>query len=49
MAAKQEVARQIQSMQKADVIQLSHTPWASPIMLVHKKDVLTGCVLTTEN
>ena len=38
IAAKQEVARQIQSMQEAGVIQPSNSPWVSPIVLVHKKD-----------
>ena len=37
-AAKQEVAGQIQNMQEAGVIQPSNSPWASPIVLVCKKD-----------
>ena len=36
--AKQEVAKQIQSMLDAGVIQPSVSPWASPIVLVRKKD-----------
>ena len=36
--AKQEVTRQIQTMLDAGVIQPSVSPWASPIVLVWKKD-----------
>ena len=43
MAAKQEVARQIQSIQEAGVIQPSNSPWASPIVLVRKKDGTYRC------
>ena len=38
MAVKQEVARQIPTMQEAGVIQPSNSPRASPIVLVCKKD-----------
>ena len=37
-AARQEVARQIESMQKQGVIQQSKSPWSSPVVLVQKKD-----------
>lgn len=35
---RQEVARQFKRMQKTGVIQPSNSPWASPIVLVRKKD-----------
>ena len=37
-AARQEVARQLESMQKERVIQPSKSPWSSPVVLVQKKD-----------
>ena len=37
-AVRQEVARQLRQMQKSGVIQPSKSPWASPIVLVRKKD-----------
>ena len=36
--AKQEVARQLKTMQEAGIIQPSISPWASPVVLVRKKD-----------
>ena len=36
--AKQEVARQLQTMQEEGIIEPSNSPWASPIVLVLKKD-----------
>ena len=38
VVARQEVATLLKSMQKAAVIQPSNSPWASPIVLVNKKD-----------
>ena len=38
MAAKQEIATQLQKMQDQGVIQPSSSPWASPVVLVCKKD-----------
>ena len=35
---RQEVARQLQDMQRSDVIQPSSSPWVSPIVMVRKKD-----------
>ena len=44
-AVWQEVARQLQQMQRDGVIQLSNSPWASAIVLVCKKDgTLQICV-----
>ena len=44
-AARQEVARYIQKMQEANIIQPSSSPWSSPIVLVRKKDgTLHFCV-----
>ena len=44
-AVRKEVARQLQEMQRNNVIQPSHSPWASPIVLVRKKDnTLSFCV-----
>ena len=37
-AVRQEVSRQLQEMEKTGVIQPSNSPWASPIVLVRKKD-----------
>ena len=37
-AVRCEVARHLQQMQENGVIQPSSSPWASPIVLVHKKD-----------
>ena len=37
-AVRQEVAEQLKSMLKSNVIQPSNSPWASPIVLVRKKD-----------
>ncbi len=37
-AVRKELARQVQEMQRNNVIQPSHSPWASPIILVRKKD-----------
>ena len=35
---RQEVACQIQDMQKGNIIQPSRSPWASPVVLVRKRD-----------
>ena len=35
---RQEISRQLRDMQKAGVIQPSRSPWASPVVLVHKRD-----------
>ena len=35
---RQEVSQLLESMLKKDVIQQSSSPWASPIILVQKKD-----------
>ncbi len=37
-AVRQEVARQLRDMQRQGVIEPSTSPWASPIVLVRKKD-----------
>ena len=37
-AVRQVVARQLKGMQQTGVIQPSNSPWASPIVLVRKKD-----------
>ena len=37
-AARWEIARQLRSMQEQGVIQPSSSPWASPVVLVRKKD-----------
>ena len=37
-AVRQEVARQLREMQASGVVQTSSSPWASPIVLVRKKD-----------
>ena len=44
-AVRDEIARNLQEMQAADVIQPSTSPWASPVVLVRKKDgTLRFCV-----
>ena len=44
-AVKDEIARNLQEMQDANVIQPSNSPWASPVVLVRKKDrTLRFCV-----
>ena len=37
-AVPQEVAKQLRSMQGSGVIRPSSSPWASPVVMVHKKD-----------
>ena len=37
-AVRQEVAKQLKSMQQNQVIQPSHSPWSSPVVMVRKKD-----------
>ena len=37
-AVRQEVSRQLWSMQDLGVVQPSNSPWASPVMMVRKKD-----------
>lgn len=37
-AVRQEVARQLKNMQQAGVIQPSSSPWASPVVMVRRKD-----------
>ena len=37
-AVRQEVARELHEMQENGIIQPSNSPWASPIVLVKKKD-----------
>ncbi len=37
-AVRREVARQLQSMQSAGMIEPSNSPWASPAVMVRKKD-----------
>lgn len=37
-ALRQEVARQLNNMQRDGVIQPSKSPWASPVVLVRKRD-----------
>ncbi len=37
-AVRREVARQLQAMQAAGVIEPSNSPWASPVVMVRKKD-----------
>jgi len=35
---RQEVARQLESMQEAGIIEPSSSPWSSPVVMVRKKD-----------
>ena len=37
-AARQEIAKQLEEMQKNNVIKPSKSPWASPVVLVRKRD-----------
>ena len=37
-AVRQEVSKQLRSMQSSGVIQLSDSPWSSPVVMVRKKD-----------
>ena len=37
-AVREEVARQLKNMQNSGVIHPSNSSWASPVVLVHKKD-----------
>ena len=44
-AVRNEIAHNLQEMQNANVIQPSNSPWASPVVLVRKKDgTLRFCV-----
>ena len=38
LAVRQEVSRQLQKMQDEGIIQPSNSPWASPIVMVRKRD-----------
>ena len=38
LAVRQEVSRQLKKMQEEGLIQPSNSPWASPIVMVRKKD-----------
>ena len=38
IAVREEVARQLELVQAAEVIQPSTSPWASPVVMVRKKD-----------
>ena len=38
LAVRREVARQLETMQEAVVIQPSQSPWSSPVVMVRKKD-----------
>ena len=37
-SARREIAKQLEKMQKDNVIQPSESPWASPVVLVRKRD-----------
>ena len=37
-AVRQEVTRQLEKMQREGVIEPSNSPWASPVVLVRKRD-----------
>ena len=44
-AARQEVAKQLERMQKIGVVKPSKSPWSSPVVLVRKRDgTLRFCV-----
>ena len=38
LAVQQEVAKQLEAMQRSGVITPSHSPWSSPVVMVRKKD-----------
>ena len=48
LAVRQEVAYQLKLMQKAQVIQPSSSPWASPVVMVRKKDEVIVSASTTD-
>jgi len=37
-SARREIAKQLEKMQEDNVIQTSESPWASPVVLVRKRD-----------
>ena len=44
-AVRSEVAKQLRDMQAAGVVQPSSSPWASPVVMVRKRDgTLRFCV-----
>jgi len=44
-AARQEIAKQLEKMQRSNVTKPSESPWASPVVLVKKQDgTLRFCV-----
>ena len=45
-ALREELQNEVDSMLEMGVVRRSKSPYASPIMMVKKKVVLTGCVLT---
>ena len=48
-ATREELRNEVYSMLEMGVVKPSTSPYASPIVMVKKKMVLTGCVLTSES
>ena len=48
-AVRREEMAQVQQMLASDVIRPSNSPWASPVVMVKKKDCICISVLTSVN
>ena len=48
-AKKGEIREEIKNMMDTEIMRVSSSPYASPLVVVKKKDGSTGCVSTIES